>query len=391
MQENQRQQATATWRMRREVDPDVYCPQAALVSEELNRKTEQRLARYRAKYEAAKLHQEMALQQQRQQRSWMVGGTLVVVALSWIWYKRKHAQKQRRTQGKGENLPKDLLLDEDDGFDGTDEELLQVFDEAAKVARKLPHDMLDQRDQLMLYGLYKQAKEGDRNVDAPSKLNVVAYAKYEAWGKFTGLPKQFAMKKYCEVVYHFSNGGESSFSDGNDVDLDEDGCPINADGDDLGGEMTGMGIRQSTLSGSQEAAKSRNEAESSTPEVCLRDAAISNDVTSLKKAIGDVHDINDADDSGQTALHFAADRGSVDCLKLLVEYGANLNAVDCDGIGIIQTALSAGLGIESVRMLLEAGANPDDCDVDGDSPRMWVSEEGDKDLVDLFASFNPAR
>ena len=29
--------------MRREVDPDIYCPQAALVDEELNRKTQQRL------------------------------------------------------------------------------------------------------------------------------------------------------------------------------------------------------------------------------------------------------------------------------------------------------------------------------------------------------------
>lgn len=97
--------------------------------------------------------------------------------------------------------------------------------------------------------------------------------------------------------------------------------------------------------------------------------------------------MNDGDESGQTALHFAADRGSIDCLKLLVEAGANVNATDCDGIGVLQTALSAGLNVESVGILLEAGADPDACDADGDSPRMWVAEEGGKDVVELFALF----
>lgn len=334
----------------------------------------------------------------------------MAVALSWIWYK-KYVQKGRRKRsgdGVGGNLPRDLFLEED--ANGTEEDLQQLFDEAAKVARAFPDGMLDQNDQLMLYGLYKQAKEGERNVNAPSKLNVVAYAKYDSWGKFKGLPKKFAIKKYCEVVYHFSTGGGSSYSDGKgddnaDVaydddkqgDLDEDGCPINENGDDLinengdglGGMMTGMGIRPSTMSGTLDT-KSQNETESTTksmPAVRLRDAAISNDVAALEEVIGGVNDIDDADESGQTALHFAADRGSIDCLKLLVQTGANVNAVDCDGIGVLQTALSAGLNVESVRILLEAGADPDACDDDGDSPRMWVSEERDNDMADLFALF----
>ncbi|KAL7540497.1 hypothetical protein ACHAXR_010167 [Thalassiosira sp. AJA248-18] len=385
--------------MRREVDPDVYCPQAALVSEELNQRTERRLARYRAKVEAEKLHQQkiMALQQQRQQRMWMAGGTLVAIALSLIWYKRQKGRgKQRR--GRGDDLPLDLFLEEDE-FKGKEHELQQLFVEAVKVARKFSGGMLDQRDQLMLYGLYKQSREGDRNGDAPSKLNVVAYAKWDAWGKFIGLPKQFAMQKYCEVVYHFSTGGSSSFSEGKgdddadivydddkQVEVDEDGCPVN--GGDAEGMISGMGIRPSTLSGDPDA-KSQNETKS-TPEVRLRNAAIANDVAVLEEIIGDVCDIDDADEEGQTALHFAADRGSKDCLKLLVETGANVNAFDCDGIGVLQTALSAGLDIDSVRILLEAGADPEARDCDGDSPRMWVSEEGGDDLVELFAAF-PAR
>ena len=68
----------------------------------------------------------------------------------------------------------------------------------------------------------------------------------------------------------------------------------------------------------------------------------------------------------------------------MVEKGANINAKDSDGIGILQTALSAELDVDIVRLLLEAGANPDAQDIDGDSPRMWVEESGDKALMELF-------
>mmetsp|Transcript_52168 Transcript_52168/g.110878 ORF Transcript_52168/g.110878 Transcript_52168/m.110878 type:complete len:393 (+) Transcript_52168:98-1276(+) len=392
--------------MRREVDPDPYCPQAALVDEETNRRTERRLARYRARFEAEKLHREKmaALEQRRRQGMWMAGGALFAVAVGWIWYRKYVQRGKRRRSGRGtggdDGLPRDLFFEEDDGV--SEEELEQVFDEAAKAARKFPDGMLVQRDQLMLYGLYKQAKEGDRNVDAPSKLSVVAYAKYDSWGKFKGLPKQFAMKKYCEVVYHFSTGGKSAFCDGKgdenaDVtydddddqrDLDEDGCPVNEDGGDLGDTVTGMGLRPSTLSGSLDTGPQNKIC--STPEQRLRDAAMSNDVASLQEIMGGECDKNGGDEAGQTALHFAADRGSIECLKLLVEAEANVNAADCDGIGVLQTALSSGLNAESVKILLEAGADPDACDVDGDSPRTWVENEGDADMVDLFASF-PAR
>ena len=155
--------------MRREVDPDLYCPQAALIDEETSRKAQRRLDNYRKRYEAAKRHEKMLVfqQHQRQQRLWMAGGTLVVVALSLFWYKR-YSQKgsRRRPGGEGDgDVPKDLVLNEDDGFDGTEEELLQVFNEAAKVARSFPDGMLNQKDQLMVYGLYKQAREGDRSDD----------------------------------------------------------------------------------------------------------------------------------------------------------------------------------------------------------------------------------
>ncbi len=222
------------------------------------------------------------------------------------------------------------------------------------------------------------------------------------------------MQKYCEVVYHFANGGESAYNsnssgntdnadivydddneDGQD-DIYEDGNPSNTN---RGGENSiegipgGMGHRPSTLTGEITDDKSSQDREvlaAITPDVHLRNAAIANDVDALQKAIRDGCDIDAADDDGQTALHFAADRKSLDCLVKLIQAGANVNAVDCDGFGVLQIALSSGLNVESIRLLLEAGANPDACDDDGESPRSWVSEEGNGKTKDLFESF-PAR
>ena len=438
------------------MDPDFYCPQAALIDEETNLRTERRLARYRAKVEAARKRQAQeaiasAMASQQRQRLWMASGALAIAALSLLWYKR-HSPRRGRMRwgggGVGVDTPRDLALDDDDddGFDEPDEELRQVFDEAAKLARSITDGTLGHRDRLMLYGLYKQSTVGDRNEGggAPSNLNVVAYAKYEAWGKFKGLHKQFAMRKvicifcilaalifrsapyylfafvrvrplpkiqYCEVVYHFCNGGESAYGngeDGNDADvfydesnhedLDEDGCPINDErgGDDPSrGMVTCMGIRPSTLAGrniegggeSHTNRQNNGTAIMATPEARLRSAAMSNDIDALRAVVGAACDVDDADEDGQTALHYAADRGSLDCLKILIEAGANVNAVDRDGIGVLQTALCAGLDVESVRLLLVAGADPDANDDDGDSPRAWVSEEGIPAMLEMFGEY----
>lgn len=79
-------------------------------------------------------------------------------------------------------------------------DLHQQFEQAVadskELSEKPSNDTL-----LQLYSLYKQASEGDVNVDAPTNpFDFVAKAKYEAWESLKGKSKEAAMQEYVELV-----------------------------------------------------------------------------------------------------------------------------------------------------------------------------------------------
>lgn len=79
-------------------------------------------------------------------------------------------------------------------------DLHQQFEQAVadskELSEKPSNDTL-----LQLYSLYKQASEGDINIDAPSNpFDFVAKAKYEAWQALKGKSKGNAMQEYIELV-----------------------------------------------------------------------------------------------------------------------------------------------------------------------------------------------
>ncbi len=53
---------------------------------------------------------------------------------------------------------------------------------------------------LELYGLYKQATEGDVAGARPGLLDLKGRAKYDAWAKRKGSTKDDAMKRYATLV-----------------------------------------------------------------------------------------------------------------------------------------------------------------------------------------------
>ena len=117
-------------------------------------------------------------------------------------------------------------------------------------------------------------------------------------------------------------------------------------------------------------------------------AAMEGDVAKLRDAIDSmslIADIAEAEETGQTPLHFAADRGSADCVSLLLDNGADANiCTDAEGISALQAAVTGG-DVGCVRFLLQAGADPDHEDVDGDTPRSCAADDSSEEMKALFA------
>lgn len=288
----------------------------------------------------------------------------------------------------------------------------QAFQEAADAVAS--STTLEQGDRLLLYGLYKQATIGDIPSDdatPPSKLNIVAYYKFESWKKFAGRPREIAMVQYItavkELVAGDGDGGGNtnavnSRSENDDIVYENDNGEEDTDDDDDEEEVDsgqsqsrrqyesmGIGmVRPSSLAHAVVEEDDNKKDDSSTLEARLLQLANNNTPNSavsldaIRDLIQDGVDVNTVDETGQTALHFAVDKGAIDCAKLLLEAGAKVNATDREGISVLQAAVIAG-HVEVTKMLLEEGADPDQTDVDGDSARSCAAE-GPTDMQALF-------
>jgi len=79
-------------------------------------------------------------------------------------------------------------------------ELSQQFDQAVSDSKVLS-DRPSQGTMLQLYSLYKQASEGDVNIDPPGNpFDFVAKAKYEAWQSLKGKSRDEAMSEYINLI-----------------------------------------------------------------------------------------------------------------------------------------------------------------------------------------------
>ncbi len=79
-------------------------------------------------------------------------------------------------------------------------DLAKQFEDAAKESKDLS-DRPSNDTLLTLYSLYKQATDGDVNIDPPSNpFDFVAKAKYETWVRLKGKSKETAMQEYINLV-----------------------------------------------------------------------------------------------------------------------------------------------------------------------------------------------
>ncbi len=79
-------------------------------------------------------------------------------------------------------------------------ELNQQFVQAVSESKDLS-ERPSQGTLLELYSLYKQATEGDINIDPPANpFDFVAKAKYQAWESLKGITTDKAMADYIALV-----------------------------------------------------------------------------------------------------------------------------------------------------------------------------------------------
>ena len=72
----------------------------------------------------------------------------------------------------------------------------QAYLDITRLGRRPDNDTL-----LRIYALYKQGAEGDVRGDRPGFFDFVGTAKYEAWAKLAGMPRDQAMQAYITLVH----------------------------------------------------------------------------------------------------------------------------------------------------------------------------------------------
>ena len=78
-------------------------------------------------------------------------------------------------------------------------DLNALFD-AAQANSKLLTERPDNPTLLKIYGLFKQATQGDNTAKRPSFSDFVARAKWDAWSSHKGASADEAKRKYIELI-----------------------------------------------------------------------------------------------------------------------------------------------------------------------------------------------
>jgi hypothetical protein len=166
----------------------------------------------------------------------------------------------------------------------------------------------------------------------------------------------------------FTREMQTDMDDDGDIHYDDDDNDDEDDNDPIM-NLAGLGNRPSTLLVAEE---DTSEDALNYP---LHAAARENNIDALHQWLTVEKLAPDSlDSAGQTALHLAADRGHPTIIKCLYKAGADIHAADHDGISVLQAAVIAG-NVDICKLLCQLGANPDQPDRDGDTPRNCAEDD----------------
>jgi len=263
-----------------------------------------------------------------------------------------------------------------------------LFDICSRFMRRTK--LRNSNERLMVYGLFKQATEGDVTASRPGLLDMVGRAKWDAWKQLEGQTKLQARTGYIKYVMEHHGPAFQDFmvmADGDGLAEEED-----LEGDEEGGGGGGdddvsMAQFVSTLGGTgahttTEDANAEAAGEIMTKEqfAGLAGCAAKGDVGEVRRLLAAGAPVDGRDDLGRTALHWAAEGGYGDIVEALVEAGGGLDVADGDA----ETPLIIACVCEHAaiaRRLVEAGASVDLGDEDGNTPASLARESGNAELM----------
>jgi hypothetical protein len=113
----------------------------------------------------------------------------------------------------------------------------------------------------------------------------------------------------------------------------------------------------------------------------LHQAAQSGDVVEMRRLMAAGADVDERDVNRVTALHWAADEGHVEVLRVLME---DKDAKDANGWTALHWAAFKG-HVEAMRLLMESGADMDAKDADGWTALHCAANNGHVEVIRVLA------
>lgn len=214
-------------------------------------------------------------------------------------------------------------------------DLDSAFDEASMTVKQFLN--VDKPTMLRLYGLYKQANQGECNISKPGILSYTARQKWEAWNALRTTSVADAKSQYIELVNSLA--------------------PNDEQGAQSAQKASTFGVSVSCM------AKTEQELNDSDKTIFdwLKEGNLENVSSLLTK---DPSLLSHCDESRMALIHWAADRGDIAIIQLLAKNDVDVNMTDGDGQTPLHYAFACGHD-ECIRLLETLGANPNIRDNNG--------------------------
>lgn len=277
--------------------------------------------------------------------------------------------KSKRKQNRNEKM--NLISDDDDHFTEGDD-IETNFNRAADYLQHLVNK-LDSKELLRFYGLFKQATVGRCNVAKPGIFNMQGRAKWTAWNELDGMSKEAAMIAYVNALNEIEpdwNDSSSETSNAKKTGWVSVSRPCIDDDDDIALHPSDKKFIDHVKEGNLDEILS------------LFGSALG--IESAESRVDLIKLLNERDESGLAAIHWAADRGHANILDLLLTHGADVNFVDGDcGQTALHYAVSCG-HVDSIRVLLKHGADQSVRDADEMTCSDIAIDANDTDILEIL-------